>query len=182
MTTRRRKNAAAMKALTKQAVAFLRSERSKELKPNAHRSKRDGNGCPLSAWMVGAPRNSQSKIMSVCNGEASYPYKTLTASSSVLCDRLAKRYNLVGAAHYALEHYVSRFYRWSKQCNFAGYLPRDRPDAQIGNAIAARAYDWLICDCSERKPIPLRAILSPHFADLVLQYSLYETLGELNGR
>jgi hypothetical protein len=179
--TQRRRKATAMNELTKQAVAFLRNERITELPYNKRRAHRDGNGCPLSAWMLGVYCKSTSKILQVCNGNARYPYSTLGASRSVLCDRISKRYGMTGTAIYLLDDYVATRYRGRNDRLSSKWLPKYRLDAPLDATLAARAYYW-IQDCSERQPIPLRAILSQQLTDLVLQFSLYDTLGTINGR
>lgn len=98
-------------SLEKQLAAIIKEGIKNELPRSKTRNKRNGNGAPLSAWMNGASKKEESKIFSVCEGKARFPYKHIGYGARTLAERIAQRYKVTSIQHDLIFDYVLMFYR-----------------------------------------------------------------------
>lgn len=157
-------------------AAALRTHFNHELPRNRNRGKRNGDGMPLSAWMLGANRSAVSKIQSVTDGTARYPYGTKTASIEALMWRIAERYQITTVqASLLCEHLNSR-YSGRIDCIEMSVAIGLCGEYQWGDAPSRCAIDALRAVCAKiKKPfhlMPLRAILDPCITNLLLLIQL----------
>jgi hypothetical protein len=108
-----------MNALDKELSLFLHECVSKAPK-HRYRMKYT-TGTPLTAWMAGAPKNCESKIISVQNKTARYPYRTKGEGALIVYERMVKNKKLTDIQHYLLCKAVSNSFAGKNKFGFWDY-------------------------------------------------------------
>lgn len=151
-----------------------------ELKSNPRRSRRNGHGLPLSAWMAGAPKTAKSKIDAVTSGKARYPYHLPGDGARTLARAIANRYDVTHVQAWLIEQYVVRHYR--------GAI-RERGPIDAGTVNQPHSIDmgktvlpWnaleTICRTLGRSTsqLPLRALIDHQITNALLLLQLKESI------
>lgn len=163
-----------------QLAVVLRMHFANEIPANKKRERRNGDFMPLSSWMRGAKHGATSKIKSVTDGTARYPYRTNKASSEVLMDRIAKRHQITMVQTSLLAGYINR--RYPGQIDLSGMSVAIGMfgESRWGEAPSRSAINSIEFACQKiKKPIhliPLRAILDPNITNILLLMQLNEVI------
>lgn len=162
-----------------QLAVILREHFANELPDNKNR--RRGANYPLSAWMLGAPQNYESKILAVCANAARYPYYTNKASSDVLVDRIASRYELTFVQKSLLARYVSLRYRGkADRYGMMQYIGTDATGPIFLGQGFTRSIQLIRWACKKFKLnpdyMPLSAIIDKRVTNILLLIQLNELI------
>ena len=158
------------KEIEKQLIAVNQWHIENELPRNKRRSKRNGAGNPLSAWMHGA-KGQGSKIIQVTEGKARYPYKSNVEALRTLAERIAKRYQITWFQYDALMRYLCDRYAGRETHFFSACNPGMYGSTKIvGNCNKLGQMHH-----TSLSHMPLRSIIDPNVTNLVLMIQFEET-------
>lgn len=167
-------------SLQAQLVSLFNDHMLDALPANKRRSKRNGSGVPLSAWMRGVRDRSGSLICHVKAGGASFPYQHWGHATDALADRIGVRYSVTWVQQALITEYV--FARYKGRCP-------DTKDARIGlvtdenqmyGSRSITCIDAIRAACNKLKiapsQIPLSALIDERLTNILLLMQLNEML------
>lgn len=167
-------------AIQKDLQSVIKEWMQVKLPENKRRNKRNGNGAPLSAWMIGAKDGCKSKIYEVCELRVRYPYQHIGHGAKVLAKRIANKYQVSWVQHDLIEEYVYARYRGRKTEYFRPSQtgPLDNVLNPNGNS-SYELVDLVQTACKKLKihprDIPLGALIDARFTNALLMHELILT-------
>jgi hypothetical protein len=168
--------------LQSQLQMILKDHMQGAFRRNKKRFNRNGDGSPLSAWMLGAEKDNLSKINSVCNGSARFPYGSVGHASEELSRRIAIRYSLTWLQYDLVSKIVYGNYRGKYQDGYWYFLRIGIVSEldKTGFTKSKTPYESLDKACKKLhiciSELPLRAIIDPLVTNIFLLMQLDDCL------
>ena len=168
-------------SLQEQLFGIFRDHISDALPPRKTRSKRvNGQGVPLMAWMAGASKGASSRICSVTNGSARFPYTHWGYGTSDLAERIGRRYGVTWVQQALITERVFMHYRGRAnefRRHLMGTVLDEKPLYEMTTWCSLSAIREA---CAKLKitpgQLPLRALIDGRVTNIILLMQLNETL------